>query len=62
MQEKEAILRRMAQLQAEDEPGSEGATLLEADQLASFIARMRTVVTTAPSNPLADPSDHAVEG
>lgn len=61
MQEKEAILRRVARVQAEDQPGSERTSLLEADELASFIEKMRTVVTTAPTDDFADPSDCAGE-
>lgn len=48
LQEKEAILRRLAREQDTDQAGGGAAALNEADKLAGFIARMREVVSSAP--------------
>lgn len=44
VQEKEAILHRLATLQALELPGSEAATVAEAKQLSAFIGQMRSVL------------------
>ena len=49
LQEKEAILRRVAEVQMTEANGSEIAVLAEADKLAAFIVRMRSMVTNAPA-------------
>lgn len=50
MHEKEAILRRLAEDQGAAQPGSQAATILEADGLAELIGKMRSLVTAAPSD------------
>jgi two-component system chemotaxis response regulator CheB len=50
LQEKEAILRRLAQMQAAQSPGSEREALKEADELSQVIASLRAVMEKAPSN------------
>lgn len=49
VQEKEAILRRLAQVRIDNGTGGHEATLAEADSLASFAQHLRTVVLAAPS-------------
>ncbi|MGZ8981666.1 MAG: chemotaxis protein CheB [Burkholderiaceae bacterium] len=50
LQEKEAILRRLAAGQAEDSPGSESSALSEAEQLASVVAVLRRFAEQTPSS------------
>lgn len=50
VQEKEAILRRLAEEQTRNLPGSESATLDEAARLAVFAQKMKEIISTAPSS------------
>ena len=50
LQEKEAILRRMARMQAAQSPGSEGQALKEAAGLVQVIEALRALTQGAPSN------------
>jgi two-component system, chemotaxis family, protein-glutamate methylesterase/glutaminase len=50
LQEKQAILSRLATLQAADAPGSDEATLQEANAVAEFTSRMRALVSRAPTS------------
>lgn len=50
LQEKEAILRRLAQMQAAQSPGSEREALKEAVELAQVIGALRALMDKAPSN------------
>lgn len=53
LQEKEAILRRLGDVQASTEPNSGAKTLAEADSLAVFIAQMHAVIRDrTPKAPL----------
>jgi two-component system chemotaxis response regulator CheB len=57
LQEKQAILGRLAALQAANAPGSEEATLREGVELAEYTRRMRALVTRAPpSSDVIDPA------
>jgi two-component system, chemotaxis family, protein-glutamate methylesterase/glutaminase len=49
LQEKEAVLRRLAEVQIAATPGAAEAMLAAADKLAEFIVEMRAVVHTAPT-------------
>ena len=61
LQEKEAILRRLAQVQASETPGSESATFAEAEKLAQFIVGMRAIVRSAPPSGPVDGSESMPE-
>ncbi len=50
LQEKEGILRRLAVAQADERPGSDAASLAEADGLKALIDRLRSLVTTTPAD------------
>lgn len=50
LQEKEAILRRLAVAQGDAQPGSDAASLAEADDLRAVIGQLRELVTTAPED------------
>lgn len=50
LQEKEAILRRLADAGEERRPGSSAATIAEADDIRTFVASMRKLVAGAPSS------------
>ena len=50
LQEKEAILRRVARTQAAQSPGSEGPALKEAAELARVIEALRALTEGTPSN------------
>ena len=54
LQESESILRRLAKEQSLEAPGSESATLREAERLATFINQMHFVVTSAPPSGLEE--------
>lgn len=49
LQEKEAILRRLSELQLESDPASADQTLREADELAEVSAALRKLTLTTPS-------------
>ena len=53
LQEKEAILRRLAESQASDLPGSEKETLAEANRLAALIVQMRAMLEVRESSVFA---------
>lgn len=48
LQEKAAILHRLADLKAVETPGSEMTVLAEAQEVAAYAKRLRAVVTSAP--------------
>lgn len=50
LQEKEAILRRLAAVQATERPGSESSALAEAEELADVVSTLRRFAEQVPSN------------
>ena len=55
LQEKEFILRRLAEEQSQEAPASAETVLREAEELSAFIDQMRGVVSSAPpGTPLED--------
>ena len=50
LQEKEAVLRRMAEVQAGEKPGGESAAIGEADELAKVLSVLRRFAEQTPSN------------
>ncbi len=57
LQEKEAILRRLAEVQIPEDPGSRKDLLTEAEEVADFIVRLRALIHKAPSGPSVADSD-----
>ena len=50
VREKEAVLRRLADLQMSTAPGDEATTLSEAEALATFAQRIRSLIVEAPGS------------
>ena len=61
LQETESILRRLAEEQAKEAPGSEAAALGEAERVSAFIDQMRGVVTSGPINPTGESLSEVAE-
>jgi two-component system chemotaxis response regulator CheB len=57
VQEKEAILRHLAEVQGLDAAEERQATLIEADSLSSFAKHLRSVVVSAPTTGATEESD-----
>lgn len=61
VQEKEAILRRLAEVRELDAPGVQQSALVEADSLAAFARQLRKVVISVPPEDGLQALDEATE-